>query len=89
MRLQDPQTQELPKTIREQMAELAKYLNSIKDRDPSVQAVLSLLGLLLDEARDRLITADPQNFPTRQGEAIAYRGLIAKINTPPPKIEDF
>ena len=93
MRLTDLQTEQevRPATRRDQMAALAKYLHSGKDRDPATQAVLVLLGLLLEDAKDDLCrkSTTPQNFSVRQGEAFAYQELILAITTPPPPKQEY
>ena len=79
----------LPPTRRELILTAAKYLNSVKDRDPSVQAVLKLLALLREESIERLLRANPNTFAAFQGEVKAIDAVQELIETkPPPPIED-
>lgn len=49
-------------------------------------AVVRLLVLEFEEARDALLTADPTRFAPLQGEAVALRQLITRLTTPRPMI---
>ena len=51
-----------------------------------MMAVLRLLVLEFEEARDALLTADPTRFAPMQGEAFALRKLITRLTTPRPSI---
>ena len=75
-----------PLSQRQEILALADRLQTIKDSSPEVQAVLKLLALLFDEARDRLLVANPETFMPLQGEANAYRSLLKMLLTPRPSI---
>ena len=49
-------------------------------------AVLRLLGLLFDEARDMLLRANPQTFAPLQAEAVTYQELLKMLTVPRPMI---
>ena len=67
---------------KEEITELAAHLYHNRD-NPLVQVVLRLEALLFDEARDRLLTANPATFPPLQGEAMAHQETIRRILTKP------
>lgn len=51
-----------------------------------VQTTLELLNLLLEAAKNNLLTCDPNAFNRLQGEAQAYDKLIRLITRPSPNL---
>jgi hypothetical protein len=56
-------------------------INRRRDQ-PDVQAMLDLLGLMLEECKSQLVTCEPEVFAALQGEAQAYDRLIRQITRP-------
>lgn len=53
---------------------------------PDAAAVKELLGLLIDDVKDSLVTAAPSSFAQLQGEAQAFKRLLAMVTKEPPSI---
>lgn len=51
-----------------------------------LMAVGALLGLLLEEAKDRLVSSNPQEFMKQQGKALAYDELLRMLVRGKPEI---
>jgi hypothetical protein len=49
-------------------------------------ALQRLLGLLLEDAKDQLLVANPQTFGPIQAEAIVYADLIKKLTVARPEL---
>jgi hypothetical protein len=49
---------------------------------------LELLDLLLSGVKDELVTATPETFMKKQGEAVAYERLIRMILRTPPRVQE-
>ena len=56
-------------------------LNSSKN-EPGMQAMVEVLELKLELAKDKLVTTYGEGVARLQGEALAYKRLLAYINDP-------
>lgn len=73
---------------RQEILELETKLQAVKDSSPEVAALLRLLALRFDLARDELLSASPETFPAVQGRAHALHELLLRLTvarTPIPK----
>ena len=69
-----------------QMMELEQLIRRERDRNPAILALLQLLNLRFEAARDNLFRANPQTFAPFQGEARALADLIEDLTTDPPAL---
>jgi hypothetical protein len=76
----------LPKS-RKQEADLARELNRMRET-AEMTLCLELLDLLLSGVKDELVTATPETFMKKQGEAVAYERLIRMILRTPPRVQE-
>ena len=70
-----------PRSRRQEILEMAANLQQVKDSSPEVQAVLRLVGLLFEEARDGLLRASPETFPPLTPGP-------GKITSPPARVHE-
>jgi DNA-nicking Smr family endonuclease len=61
---------------------LLQELHRRRDQ-PDVAAFLDLLGVMLDECKNALVTCPAEEFLAMQGEAQAYDRLIKLVARPP------
>ena len=73
-------------TRRQEITQLAALIRKDRDRNPAVMALLRLLALQFEAAKDSLLTATPASFPPLQGEAIAIGSLLRLLTIDPPAI---
>jgi hypothetical protein len=86
---QDPQST-VPLNPRQVRQELAALIAKERHRNPAILALLQLLSLKFEDAKDRLFRANPSTFAPLQGEAIALADLIKDLTTDPlPSKENY
>ena len=66
---------------RAKRSELLRLFQARKGH-PEYQVVLDIVGMMLDDAKDALMTAAPDQFMVKQGEARAYDTLIRVLTRP-------
>lgn len=70
-------------------AKVNRLASEIRGRatDPTAHAVKELLGLLLDDAKDNLVSSGGNQTLLLQGEAQALQRLIAQLTKEPANIK--
>ena len=74
-------------TNRERLAELTKKLRDAAfQQDPIARAVIELVKLSAEEAKESLVSAEDQDIQRTQGAARAWARMFRELTTEPPSI---
>lgn len=75
------------KTLKDRQTELsARIRDMAKQQDPVAQAAIELVGVLLEAAKESLVTTDGNDMLRKQGAARQLKNLYDELTTTPPTI---
>lgn len=75
-------------TTKDKVAEATKRLrDAARLQDPMARLTVDLVGLLVEEAKERLVSADGVDIPRIQGAAREFRALHRNLTNQPPAIK--
>lgn len=73
---------------RDKITELAQRLrDAARQQDPYALAVIDLMKLSVDRAKDGLVTAEGDGILRVQGEARGFAKLLRELTTVPPSMQ--